>query len=69
MCLSLSSKCTNNVSIGTCPHTRLSLSGHEIPRDVTKFVFDPDFTSFPPMFKMEKGRVFKTYEEFEAALK
>ena len=34
-----------------------------------KFVFDSDLTSFPPMFKMEKGRVFKTYEEFEAALK
>ena len=33
------------------------------------YLFDPGFTSFPPMFKMEKGRVFKTYEEFEAALK
>ena len=52
-----------------CPHTRLSLNGHGILCDVTKFVFDPDFTSFPPMFKMEKRRVFKTYEEFEAALK
>ena len=51
-----------------CPHTRLSLNGHGIPCDVTKVVFDPDFTSFPPMFKMEKGRVFKTYEEFEATL-
>ena len=46
-----------------CPHTRLSLNGHGILCDVTKFVFDPDFNSFPPMFKME------TYEEFEAALK
>ena len=52
-----------------CPHTRLSLNGHGIPCDVTKLVFDPDFTSFPSMFKMEKGRVLKTYEEFEAALK
>ena len=52
-----------------CPHTRLSLNGHGIPCDVTKFVFYPHFTSFPPMFKMEKGRVFKMYEEFEAALK
>ena len=52
-----------------CPHTRPSLNGHGTPCDVTKFVFDPDFTSFPPMFKMEKERVFKMYEEFEAALK
>ena len=52
-----------------CPHTRLTLNGHGIPCEVTKFVFDPHFTSFPPMFKMEKGRMFKTYEEFEAALK
>ena len=52
-----------------CPHTRLNLNGHGIPCDVTKFVSNPDFTSFPPMFKMEKERVVETYEEFEAAFK
>ena len=52
-----------------CVYSSTGLNGHGIPCDVAKFEFDSDFTSFPPMFKMEKGRVFKTFEEFEAALK
>ena len=50
-----------------CPHTRLSLNG--IPYDVTRLMFDSDLIFSPQIFKMEKGRVFEMYGEFEAALK